>query len=246
MEVAGVPFAALSNIPFAANNADYLELQKHIEKQQLRVQKDPEDIDERQELHDLLEKREKMEQNLLDTAKLITQLSSKSSSVRLAEAMRLFEAGDNKGANAVLNLKEIEADAESNILRCNESKAIYEESKRALYTNLDELKLKAKTIQSEMAEGWVQRAIDVYEQAISIARKGDGIIEKQNLAELLFETATFKLNNKQYHLIGTQYQDALDIYRNLAEKNPNAFLPDVARNLGNLAVLHSDLHNYDI
>lgn len=55
-----------------------------------------------------------MERSLLETAQLITRLSTTVSSARLAEAIRLFEQGDNKGADAVLNLVEIDRDAAAN------------------------------------------------------------------------------------------------------------------------------------
>ncbi|MEB3120641.1 MAG: hypothetical protein VKL41_05395 [Snowella sp.] len=37
-----------------------------------------------------------------------------------------------------------------------------------------------------------------------------------------------------------EYQEALQIRRELAAENPVSFLPDVATTLNNLAVLHSD------
>jgi tetratricopeptide (TPR) repeat protein len=41
-----------------------------------------------------------------------------------------------------------------------------------------------------------------------------------------------------------EYEKALEIYRELAESNPSAFLPDVAMTLNNLANLHSDTHDF--
>lgn len=41
------------------------------------------------------------------------------------------------------------------------------------------------------------------------------------------------------------YEEALKIYRDLAEENPKAYLPDVATTLNNLANLHSDNTEYE-
>jgi len=42
-----------------------------------------------------------------------------------------------------------------------------------------------------------------------------------------------------------EYEEALAIYRKLAETNPNTFLPFVAGTLNNLAVLHKAQNRYD-
>jgi tetratricopeptide (TPR) repeat protein len=42
-----------------------------------------------------------------------------------------------------------------------------------------------------------------------------------------------------------EYEEALQIYRALAETNPNTYMPDVAMTLNNLAVLHKNQNNND-
>ena len=48
------------------------------------------------------------------------------------------------------------------------------------------------------------------------------------------------LKNKQYHRIGSLYAESLTIWRRLMQENPDAFAPDVAGTLNNLAILHAD------
>ncbi|OUO98865.1 tetratricopeptide repeat protein [Barnesiella sp. An22] len=242
VEIDGQPFVELKNIPFAGNNPEYLQLLKQIEATQARVLKYPGDLDFRQELHDLQERRKAMESSLLDTAKLITRLSSTTTSARLTEAMRLFEAGDNKGANAILNLDEITRDAEANAARLDAVREIESETLKALESNIEEYRLKIKTLQNEMERGWVAEVITVYDKAIAVAHNR---IAPEKVAELLLDYADFLQNNKQYHLVGTLYEEALTIYRTLAAQNPEAFESDVASTLNNLALLHSDTQQLD-
>ena len=242
VEIDGQPFVELKNIPFAGNNPEYLQLLKQIEATQARVLKYPDDLDFRQELHDLQERRKAMESSLLDTAKLITRLSSTTTSARLTEAMRLFEAGDNKGANAILNLDEITRDAEANAARLDAVREIESETLKALESNIEEYRLKIKTLQNEMERGWVAEVITVYDRAVAIARNR---IAPEKVAELLRDYADFLQDNKQYHLVSTLYEEALAIYRTLAAQNPETFESDVARTLNNLANLHSDTQQLD-
>ena len=58
-----------------------------------------------------------------------------------------------------------------------------------------------------------------------------------NLANLHSDTHDFKAAEKEY-------QEALAIYKELAQSTPEAYLPDVAMTLNNLAVLHKDTHDF--
>ena len=243
VEIDGHPFVELKNIPFAGNNPEYLQLLKQIEATQARVLKYPDDLDFRQELHDLQEQRKAMESSLLDMAKHITRLSSTIPSAHLTEAMRLFEAGDNKGASIILNLDEITRDAEANAARIDDAREIEAESVKALESNIEEYRLKIKTLQNEMERGWVAEVITVYDKAIAVAHNR---IAPEKVAELLLDYADFLQNNKQYHLVGTLYEEALTIYRTLAAQNTEAFESDVARTLNNLAILHKNTQRLDL
>lgn len=241
VEVDGQKFVELRNIPFAGNNPDYLQLCRDIGKAQERVLKYPDDSELRQELCDLRERREQMENSLLDTAKLISRLSSASASARLAEAMRLFEQGDNCGANAVLNLADIDSDAQANARRIDDARELETEARKALETNVEEYRLKVRTLQSEMSDGWFQEAVSAYAAAVTLARDR---IAPEKFAGLLRDYAKFLYDNKQFQLIGGLYDESLAIYRRLAATEPDTYEPYVARTLNNLAVLHKDTQRY--
>ena len=193
VEIDGHPFVELKNIPFAGNNPEYLQLLKQIEATQARVLKYPDDLDFRQELHDLQEQRKAMESSLLDMAKHITRLSSTIPSARLTEAMRLFEAGDNKGASIILNLDETLRDAEETATRLNAIAEILEETQKAIESNIEEYRLQIKTLQSNKPKGWIDDVIAVYDKAITIAR---GRITPEKFAELLRNYTEFLQENR--------------------------------------------------
>ena len=238
VEVDGLPFVELKNVPFAGNNPEYLQLLKQIESTQARVLKYPDDREFRQELHDLQERRKAMESSLLDTAKLITRLSSTVTSARLAEAMRLFEAGDNKGANAILNLDEISHDAEANATRIDAAREIEAESVKALESNIEEYRLKIKTLQNAMEKGWVNEVIAVYDRAVLVARNR---IAQEKFAGLLKGYADFLLENRQFHLIGSLYGDALIIYNQLPMQDHNilATIADILNSMASIYQINS-------
>ena len=239
----GESFVELRNIPFAGNNPEYLHLLKQIESTSNRVLKYPDDTDFRQELFELQERRKAMEGSLLNTAKLITKLSSTVSSGRIAEAMRLFENGDNKGANAILNLDEINRDAEANAARIDTARELEADSIAALESNIDEYRLKIKTLRNEMEKGWVGKVIEVYEKAINVARNH---ISEERFADLIVEYMLFISESNQYHLAGTLFDEALLIYRNLAADKTEISEFKLAVALNILAVLHSDTQRFDL
>ena len=239
----GESFVELRNIPFAGNNPEYLQLLKQIESTSNRVLKYPDDADFRQELYDLEERRKAMEGSLLNTAKLITKLSATVSSSRFAEAMRLFENGDNKGANAILNLDEINRDAEANAARIDTARELEADAIAALEANIDEYQLKINTLRNEMETGWVDKVIEVYEKAINVARNH---ISEERFADLIVDYMSFLIESKQHHLAGTLFDEAILIYRNLAADKTEISESKLAGALNNLAVLHSDTQRFDL
>ena len=101
---------------------------------------DPDYADYAADLQDMKEKLSKMESSLWDTALMITRLSSTKCSERLKRAMDMFAAGDNKGAQAVLNEEEIERDVEHNLHLIQ----LGEEGRNGLKMNVEEYELKIK------------------------------------------------------------------------------------------------------
>ena len=107
--------------------------------------------------------------------------------------MRLFEAGDNKGASIILNLDETLRDAEETATRLNAIAEILEETQKAIESNIEEYRLQIKTLQSNKPKGWIDDVIALYDKAISIAR---GRISPERFAELLQKYVDFCQKNQ--------------------------------------------------
>ena len=68
----------------------------------------------------------------------------------------------------------------------------------------------------------------------------------RHVATTLNNLANLHSNLNRFENAEEEYQEALEIYRELAKANPDAFLPDVAMTLNNLAILHWDLNRFEI
>ena len=126
---------------------------------------DPDYAEYASELQEQQEKLAKMESSLWETALMITKLSTTKCSERLQRAMELFNQGDNKGAQAVLNEEEIERDVQHNLNLIK----IGEEGKKGLKINLDEYLLKIKSIKSSDADKNASQLIALYHKVIKIS-----------------------------------------------------------------------------
>ena len=154
----------MQKVPFMGNNTEYLNLLSNINKTQkllnLTPKEDKEYEEYKIELEDLLKKKSVLEKSLWETALEITRLNGKKSSERLKRAIELFNKGDNKGADAILNEEDIYQDADRNL---NLAK-LGQESLKSLEINLDELRLKVKTLENEMTEDWVEKVLNIYDK----------------------------------------------------------------------------------
>lgn len=169
--IEGKEYVDLQNVPFAGNNEEYNELIQDIEE----LQEDLEDMSpdnpryakKADKLQKNKEKLVKMESSLWDTALMITKLSTTKCSERLQRAMDLFNQGDNKGAQAVLNEEEIERDVQHNLNLIK----LGEEGKKGLKTNIDEFLLKIQAYENEMKEGWLQRCCELHNRIAQLSLK---------------------------------------------------------------------------
>lgn len=239
VEFGGTPVSVinLQNIPFYGNNAEYKQLVEAIKDNEELLQLRPNDVARQQKLHDLREKLEQMENNILNTAKLITQQLNSKSSAMLAEAISLFEQGDCRGANALLKQDDMRRSGRAFVDGINENYKGFE-------TTLEQYRLKISLEQSIMDSGWVQRVIELYQEITDMSRSVSRFIPQEQYAELLFDYAGFLMTNRQYHLLGSLYDECLDECRKLNKTKPGAFLFHIANVLNNSGVLHNAQGQY--
>ena len=238
--VDGKEYVELKNVPFAGNNEEYNLLLKSIKKTQkllaITDEEDEEYAEYASELQELKEKLAKMEASLWDTALMITRLSTTKCSERLKRAMDLFNAGDNKGAQAVLNEEEIEKDVQHNLHLIQ----LGEEGKKGLKINIEEYELKIKTLENEMAEGWLQEQCKLHERIVELSSSlyGEQSLELANAIMAAIQPH-YLLEN--YTKIYDYIQKALDIrVKILGEKHL-----DTAQCYNDLGVASGKLGNFE-
>ena len=168
--VGGEEYVNLQNVPFAANNDEYNLLKKNIKKTQkllsITETDDPDYAEYAAELYEMQEKLSKMERGLWDTALMITKLTTTRCSERLTRAMELFNGGDAKGAQAILNEDEIEKDVEHNINLIR----LGEEGRKGIRINIEEYKLKISILNVEMPDGWLWEQLKLREKVIELTK----------------------------------------------------------------------------
>lgn len=234
--IAGKEYVDLMNVPFAGNNEEYNQTKEEIED----LKEDLEDLSvespryakKAEKLLKLQEKLSKMENSLWDTALMITRLSTTKCSERLQRAMDLFTAGDNKGAQAVLNEEEIERDVEHSLHLIQ----LGEEGKKGLKINIEEYELKIKTLQNEMAEGWLENVIKLREKVLHFTQKIFG--EKSEESLIMHHTLGRNLStNAQYDEALKHFTFALETRKErLGDKHL-----DTARSYGSIGLTLSYL-----
>ena len=250
--VADKEFVTLNNVPFAALNKEYQRLQKELLELDIQVvevrkrhKADPDNEDIEDELMATKSKRkkladefEKYQTHLYDIALNFAKTAGEKYSERMRKARELFELGDAIGADQILNMEEMKRDRQHE----SEQKKVHEENLEIL---MNEFLDKTKTVMTNTLFSIPERfsiACEAYEEAKSIAR--EIYLDEEKLANILFDYAYLKADFTRMHEAVQLYVEALQIYRQLAESNPDAYMPRVAMTLNNLANLQRALGRY--
>ena len=166
--VDGVEYVDLKNVPFAGNNEDYNSLVNDIKELELDLaDMNPSTVRYLQKAEIYQQKKErlaKMESSLWDTAFLITKLCTSKCSERLERAMTLFNAGDNKGALAILNEDEIDKEIKNAKYLIDLGK----EGHKKLINCLKQYCLRIQTLKNEDIN--TIQIIELYKKTIEVAR----------------------------------------------------------------------------
>ena len=227
--VDGKEYVDLQNVPFAGNNEEYNNLREEIEELKEDLEEmspdSPRYAKKADKLQKSKEKLAKMESSLWDTALMITKLSTTKCSERLQRAMNLFNQGDNKGAQAILNEEEIEKDVQHNLNLIK----LGEEGKKGLKTNIDEYLLKIRTIENEMEKGWLQKRCELCDRVLQLSILLYGEDTKETAI------AYNKCGNAYY--LFSNYSQAIEYHKKTLEIRKNVFgvkHPKSARSYNNI------------
>ncbi len=220
-----------------------VEQEKDQKKLVQRIRKYPGDEEFVQDLIDCNKKIADTRQKIADTRQKIDDFKAEVyrlhelftripiNTERRRRAKEHFDKGEFREADAVLKAEEIQQDVEQRKARRAVAMDTVAAMDRDLAYLADDYLLKARlSLLSPVPEDGTrfERAKGWFEQALATART----------AELLGEYAVFLWKHNAFGRAEPLCQEALKHYRSLAESNPEAFLPDVAGTLNNLALLH--------
>jgi len=225
------------NISHIVNNStDYTELVRDIQDLQEDIQNAFPDEIKSKKTEKLSEKQQQLE-SFKESIYRLHETFNKIplNTERLQQTKAYFEAGKFREADALLNPKEIALELEQLSAIQRQKKQELDKTDSDLIEISNEYLIKAQiwtTLYSE--PDWYKEAKKYFEEALKVART----------VQVLFEYAMFLQEHKQFSEAMPLYEEALKIHRKLAEENPNAYLPDVAMTLNNLAALYSDINEY--
>ena len=218
-----MPVADLSQVPFTANNQQYIEWKENLAKVQdeiaafesILATTPNETIEQllgskRTERYNLQDKLNDLEKSLLGTALTIVSLQGRASSDRLRRAIERFEAGDNMGANAIFDPKEIEADTRRNLENYRMGKQLTEEAQKAVCSNIEEYRLRAKNLLTIYSNE--NRFVEIeqcYDEAMRLAKEVE--MNKEEYVDLLCEYGTFLRDYARYDKALTVYQELISM-----------------------------------
>ncbi len=186
-------------------------------------------------------------------------------SPRLQTARVLFENGDLKAANEVLNPESLQKDFD-NLQKLDEA------IKNKRVSLSQEFLTKANfTVLEKANKNWFTEANQYYTQAIELNENYNTcfalanflhnhnqiteaiLINEKTLnyassdiekAIILNNLGILQFQNNEYSKAEQNYKEALKIRRNIALKNPQIYLPEVARTLNNLGILQQNKIEY--
>lgn len=234
----GIEIAAMSKLPFAASNNDYLKMKEKLEivkNEIITMQQAIEQCPGVEMLKELLQKKlneynqlkkdfAQHQQMLLDTAKRISELQIEKISDNLRQAICAFEKGEISRAQMLLD--EIANEAELHIVQL-------EQQRHLVHQDIKAFQLQARTILLDTAipiEDRVKKTLAIYLKADDWASKS--LLPDNEYNSLLSDFGEFLLDF-------AYYEEAKRIYMRLIacqEKNLNREHPSIASSYNNLGV----------
>ena len=220
------------------NTHDYRQLREDIEELQADLAEmdssHPRRAAKERALKEKWDSLEALKQTVLTLAKTFNNIKVDSERIRIAREH--FENGRFKEADAVLKTEDIDKEVKSLKERELKLGEEMEKTRSQLSDCAKEYLLKAELQLTFVDDkNRFKNAEKLFEKALAVDRN----------AEILFKYAYYLYNQKQYSRVEPLYAEALEIYRKLAEVNPEVYASDVASALNNLAVLHKNKNQYE-
>jgi tetratricopeptide (TPR) repeat protein len=215
-------------------SVDYQRLVEQIRETQESLADVPDSKPERrlklaEKLQELEAQLEEFKANVFKLYETFTKIEINTERLRLAKAH--FDRGEFREADAVLKAAEMTEDLDKLIERERQLDRQRDNVRDSRAQIANEFLIKARLWSTFYDQPHrLEQTCEYFEEALRAART----------AVNLFEYAKFLQEHYKLKRAKQLYQEALEIYRELAKQNPATFLPYVANTLNNLAVLHSN------
>ena len=221
-------------------SVDYQRLVEQIRDTQESLEDVPASKPERrlklaEKLQELKEQLEEFKSNVFKLYETFTKIEINTERLRQAKAH--FDKGEFREADAVLKAEEMTEDLDKLIERGRQLDRQRENVRDSREQIANEFLIKARLWATFYDQAnRLEQTCEYFEEALRAARTGKN----------LFEYALFLQGHYKLKQAEQLYQEALEIYRELAKQNPATFLPYVATTLNNLAVLHRNTNEMAI
>jgi tetratricopeptide (TPR) repeat protein len=249
--------ANLENIPFVSLNKEFQHIKGEIEELdddladlRERLARNHDDIQLRSRLRRKAEKREELskelernQQFLFDTALKFTRLQGEKCSERIYKAKDLLDEGKAAEANAILDMKDMDQDAISNVKGFRAAKEQEQTWVENIVSSINEFSLKASTIMVDdsipnMSERCNQ-ACEAYEKAIELSE----IIHYGRIVPILYSYACLLQDFNRMTECIPVFERTVHFLRYDANRDERVY-PLLAITLNDLADVHSNLYHF--
>jgi len=227
---------------YKAIEAEIAELNTRFERTRKRIAKDPDDAEFQVELLEIDAKRNQKQQELDSLRREVLKLAEDFQRIplnteRLRRAKAHFEQGEFAEARAVLDAEVETMGIELDALlhekgRLNQKTA---ENQQHLSDKANEYFILARLTATDFdLPDRFEKTKEYFEQSLRAERN----------AKNVFEFATFLQEHNRLAQAQTLYEEALQMYRALAEENPKTYLSAVAGTLNNIANLQATKNEF--
>lgn len=251
----------LDKIPFIKNNEEWIRIRQELHdlKKEMIKLKDlltvsPENValnkilSEKQfRYQELKESQEEQEKVLYDTAFTIVKIQGHVRSERLQQAIEFFEKGDNRGANALLCLEDINREMMVDKAAFDKVKeftgSLLEEKRIPVKSHIAEYRLKAQVILSDLScPDRFAEACRNYEMAIELA---ESCLQGEEYIDILFDYAYFLYHHKQSQQAIFYFEKLLVVCGLGLHKNRDFYLGKILMIHTNLSGLYLRINKFD-
>jgi uncharacterized protein YeeX (DUF496 family) len=216
------------------------KLQARFEQTQKKSEQYPDDKDFKIELLRIAQERREVEKKLKEFKAEVIRLAETFTKIplnteRLKLARQHFEVGNYPAAQAILDAEQIGNEVEALLQQKTRLEEQQAENEQHLRDKANEFLILARLTAIDFTQpNRFEKTKDYFEQSLKAA----------HTFENTFAYAYFLQEHNQFNAALPWYEKILKTARMLAEKSPEAYLPEVAMTLNNLGALQAKQHDF--